>query len=127
MAASNPVPAARRNECGYVVAHVFKRNRQRLQFLHLVKTLLALLAALALAGCTTFNKQDACAAAQTAYSVYLAVINADGQPSKDQILAAQAAAAVLQSQCGWTPPAAQKSKRAAMVDARNVPILLPPK
>ena len=83
-----------------------------------------------LIGCTTINKQDACVAAQTAYSVYLAVINADGQPSKDQILAAQSAAAVLQSQCGWTPPAAQKGMRAkpgVRVDGNMVPIILPPK
>lgn len=95
-----------------------------------MKTLLAILAACVLAGCTTFNKQDACAAAQTAYSVYLAVINADGQPSKDQILAAQAAAAVLQSQCGWTRPSATKSrsvKASARVDGNMVPIILPPK
>ena len=90
-------------------------------------TLLCILAAAFLVGCGTITKQDACVAAQTAYSVYLAVINADGQPSKDQVTAAQAAAAVLQSQCGWASPAAQKSKRAVMVDARNVPILIPPK
>lgn len=95
-----------------------------------MKPLLAIIAALALAGCTTFNKQDACTAAQSAYSVYLAVINADGKPSQDQILAAKAAAAVLQSQCGWTPPAAQKGMRAkpgVRVDGNMVPIILPPK
>ena len=93
-----------------------------------MKPLPALLAALALAGCTTFNKADACTAAQTAYSVYLAVINADGQPSKDQILAAQAAAVVLQQQCGWTPPmVSKKAKSARAVDINMVPVLLPPK
>ena len=93
-----------------------------------MKPLPALLAALALAGCTTFNKADACATAQTAYSVYLAIINADGQPSKDQILAAQAAAAVLQQQCGWTPPmVSKKTKSAIFIDANKVPIILPPK
>jgi outer membrane murein-binding lipoprotein Lpp len=95
-----------------------------------MKPFLALLAALVLAGCTTFQKQDACVAAQTAYSVYLAVINADGKPSQDQIVAAQAAAAVLQSQCGWTPPEAQKGMRAkpgVRVDGNMVPIILPPK
>ena len=89
-----------------------------------MKILLAILTACVLAGCTTFNKQDACSAAQTAYSVYLAVINADGQPSKDQILAAQAAAVVLQQQCGWAPPGAG-SKGVPVNDRRGVPIIIP--
>lgn len=45
-----------------------------------------------------------CQTAQTAYLVYLAVINAGGEPSRDQILAATAAAVFLQQYCGWTPP-----------------------
>ena len=90
-----------------------------------MKIILALLAAALLAGCTTINKQDACAAAQTAYSVYLAVINAKGNPSNDQILAAQAAAVVLQQQCGWTPPGVG-SKGVPVNDRRGVPIILPP-
>lgn len=90
-----------------------------------MKIILALLAAALLVGCTTINKQDACAAAQTAYSVYLAVINAKGNPSNDQILAAQAAAVVLQQQCGWTPPGVG-SKGVPVNDRRGVPIILPP-
>lgn len=88
------------------------------------KQLLALLAALALAGCTTVTKTDACNAATTAYSVYLAVINAKGNPSNDQILAAQAAAVVLQQQCGWAPPGAG-SKGVPVNDRRGVPIIIP--
>ena len=90
-----------------------------------MKPTLALLVACLLAGCTTINKQDACAAAQTAYSVYLAVINAKGNPSNDQILAAQAAAVVLQQQCGWTPPGVG-SKGVPVNARRGVPIILPP-
>ena len=79
-----------------------------------------------LTGCTTFNKQDACAAAQTAYGIYLAVINADGQPSDDQIVAANAAAVVLQQQCGWTAPVAQRGmKSVRLVDKYGVPVLRP--
>ena len=79
-----------------------------------------------LTGCTTFNKQDACAAAQTAYGVYLAVINADGKPSDDQIVAANAAAVVLQQQCGWTAPVAQRGGKAPrLADKYEVPVLKP--
>ena len=84
------------------------------------------LAGLLLTGCTTFNKQDACAAAQTAYGVYLAVINADGKPSDDQIVAANAAAVVLQQQCGWTSPVAQRGGKAPrLADKYGVPVLRP--
>ena len=77
-------------------------------------------------GCTTFSKTDACAAAQTAYGVYLAVINADGKPSDDQIVAANAAAVVLQQQCGWTAPVAQRGGKAPrLADKYGVPVLKP--
>ena len=92
-----------------------------------MKNLLALISVAAvLSGCTTINKTDACMAAQTAYGVYLAVINADGRPSDDQIVAANAAAVVLQQQCGWVPPAATKSKAIVRrTDSYGVPILHP--
>lgn len=83
------------------------------------------LTGLLLTGCTTFNKTDACAAAQTAYGVYLAVINADGKPSDDQIVAANAAAVVLQQQCGWTSPAQRGMKSPRLTDKYGVPILRP--
>lgn len=87
---------------------------------------LILILGLALTGCTTFSKQDACAAAQTAYGVYLAVINADGKPSDDQIVAANAAAVVLQQQCGWTSPVAQRGGKAPrLADKYGVPVLRP--
>ena len=87
---------------------------------------LILILGLALTGCTTFNKQDACAAAQTAYGVYLAVINADGKPSDDQIVAANVAAVVLQQQCGWTSPVAQRGGKAPrLADKYGVPVLRP--
>ncbi len=90
-----------------------------------MKKLLALLSLAAiLNGCTTFNKQDACMAAQTAYGVYLAVINADGKPSDDQIVAANAAAVVLQQQCGWVSPAT-KSRSVKLTDKYGVPVLRP--
>ncbi len=90
-----------------------------------MKKLLALLSlAAVLNGCTTFNKTDACMAAQTAYGVYLAVINADGKPSDDQIVAANAAAVVLQQQCGWVPPAT-KSRSVKLTDKYGVPVLRP--
>jgi len=88
-------------------------------------TLIGICAA-TITGCTTFNKQDACAAAQTAYGVYLAVINADGKPSDDQIVAANAAAVVLQQQCGWTSPVAQRGGKAPrLADKYGVPVLRP--
>jgi hypothetical protein len=97
-------------------------------------------------GCTTvdgepvIDKEQACLAASTAYAIYLAVINADGKPSQDQIAAAQAAAIVLETMCGWTAPPAEETpapepatraaklppKPAKPVDAYGVPILLPP-
>jgi len=84
------------------------------------------LTGLLLTGCTTFNKTDACAAAQTAYGIYLAVINADGKPSDDQIVAANAAAVVLQQQCGWTAPVAQRGmKSPRLTDKYGVPVLRP--
>lgn len=92
-----------------------------------MKRLLALPLALVL-GCSTVSKQDACTAAQSAYAIYLAVINAEGTPSKDQILAATAAAAVLQSQCGWAAPVQTRSLNPAVrSDAYGVPVLLPPR
>lgn len=92
-----------------------------------MKRLLALIAVAAtLSGCTTLNKHDACAAAQTAYGIYLAVINADGKPSDDQIVAANAAAVVLQQQCGWTAPVAQRGmKSPRLADKYGVPVLRP--
>ena len=83
------------------------------------------LTGLLVTGCTTFNKQNACMAAQTAYGVYLAVINADGQPSDDQIVAANAAAVVLQQQCGWTSPAQRGMKSSRLADKYGVPVLKP--
>lgn len=92
-----------------------------------MKRLLALIGIFAatLSGCTTFNKTDACAAAQTAYGIYLAVINADGKPSDDQIVAANAAAVVLQQQCGWTSPAQRGMKSPRLTDKYGVPVLRP--
>lgn len=89
-----------------------------------MKTLLPLLCAAALlVGCKTVTKEDACAAAVSAYTIYLAVINADGKPSNDQILAAQAAAAVLTQQCGWTNP----KRNLLAFDQYGVQKVLPPK
>lgn len=94
------------------------------------RILISALATGLLAGCTTVNKSDACNAATTAYSVYLAVINAKGNPSHDQIIAAQAAAAVLTAQCGWSTPGAIAVRDMMLPppnDRNGVPILLPPK
>lgn len=89
-----------------------------------MKAILPILCAVALlAGCKTVTKEDACAAAITAYTVYLAVINADGHPSADQIVAATAAASVLQTQCGWSNPV----RKLVAIDQYGVPKLLPPK
>lgn len=89
-----------------------------------MKEIIPILCAVALlAGCKTVTKEDACSAAITAYTVYLAVINADGKPSNDQILAAQAAAAVLTQQCGWTNP----KRNLLAFDQNGVQKVLPPK
>ena len=89
-----------------------------------MKTLIPILCAAALlVGCKTVTKDDACAAANSAYTIYLAVINADGHPSQDQIVAAQAAAAVLHQQCGWSNP----KRNLVALDQYGVPKLVPPK
>lgn len=89
-----------------------------------MKTLIPILCAAALlVGCRTVTKEDACAAAVSAYTVYLAVINADGRPSADQILAANAAASVLATQCGWHNPV----RNLVALDQYGVPKLVPPK
>lgn len=94
------------------------------------RTLLTAIAAIGLmfTGCQTtpnITKEDVCAIATTAYAVYLAIINADGKPSDDQIAAAQAAALILQMQCGWQPPEQPAGKSKALVDKWNVPVLVP--
>lgn len=102
-----------------------------------MKRLLTIAAALGLlaSGCETtpkLTKEDVCSIATTAYAIYLAVINSDGKPSDDQIAAAQAAAVVLQAQCGWGAPATITTTRATVkstetkrVDAWGVPVLVP--
>lgn len=96
-----------------------------------MKTILSIVACTLLVGCSTITKQDACNTAQAAYAAYLvyqqAQINGGKPPSQDQILAAQAAAAVLTTQCGWTPPAAFKAIALPPPNDRfGVPIILPP-
>lgn len=96
-----------------------------------MKKLLALAVLAALVGCKTPTKQNICMTAQTAYTLYLAYqqsqINSGKPPSNDQILAAQAAAIVLQQQCGWTPPVVTKNLFVApRVDLNGVPIIRPP-
>lgn len=103
-----------------------------------MKNLISSLVVVALlAGCAstpTITKEDVCAAALSAYGIYLAVINASDNPAADQIAAAQAAAAVLTAQCGWTQ--ATTTSRASLaspaapspkVDEFGVPVLTPPK
>lgn len=90
-----------------------------------MKTLLPILCAAALlVGCKTVTVDDACKAAIAAYQVYVVIMYSDGQPSKDQLKAAQAAAVVLQSQCGWT---VSNDRSVATVDGNGVPKLRPPK
>jgi hypothetical protein len=90
-----------------------------------MKRILPLLAGLLVlaAGCKTVTKEDVCATAQSAYTIYLAIINADGKPSNDQILAAQAAAAILTQQCGWTNP----KRNLLAFDQNGVQKIIPPK
>lgn len=92
-----------------------------------------------LAGCSTtsINKQEVCAGAAATYAAYLAVINANGVPSRDQIVGALAAAAVLQETCGWKNPndkvatttvdgASVTVRLTGAPDRHGVPILVAP-
>lgn len=80
-------------------------------------------------GCATSGTPEqhaqTCATAQAAYAAYQAVLAASDKPSKDQILAAAAAGAFLQVQCGWTTPPTKA--RGPIADANGVLILTPPK
>jgi len=93
-----------------------------------MKTILLIVACALLVGCSTITKQDACDTAQAAYIAYKqAQINGGNPPSQDQINAAQAAAAILTIQCGWTPPAASKAIALPPPNDRfGVPIIIPP-
>ena len=95
------------------------------------RKLLTLLAScLVLVGCQSvpeITHEDVCAMATTAYAVYLAIIYSDGKPSEDQIAAAQAAAIVLQAQCGWVAPEIPEGIakiNTIRIDRYGVPVLV---
>jgi hypothetical protein len=100
-----------------------------------MKTLLGKLAAFGAVaslaiGCAQLpgDREQTCANAIAAYEVYRAVIAAGDKPSKEQVLAAAAAGAFLQVNCGYTAPVV-KSGRVAIVpvDSNGVLILQAPK
>jgi len=95
------------------------------------RKLLTLLAScLVLVGCQSvpeITHEDVCAMATTAYAAYLAIIYSDGKPSEDQIAAAQAAAIVLQAQCGWVAPEIPEGIakiNTIRIDRYGVPVLV---
>jgi hypothetical protein len=88
-----------------------------------------------IAGCTTLERQQTCETARVAYEVYMAVLESGDAPSKEQIMAAKAAAAFLAVYCAVpvpeaTPadPATRGSFAPPAVDGYGVLILgkLPP-
>ena len=85
--------------------------------------LLPIVAAL-LAGCASQSGSDSdpCEKYVAAYQLYMSSTAGGRVPSKDEIQAAQAAAAYLQLRCGWTAPAARGFR---VVDAHGVPVITP--
>lgn len=85
--------------------------------------LIPILAAL-LAGCASQSGSDSdpCERYVAAYQLYQASTAGGRVPSKDEVQAAQAAAAYLQLRCGWTAPAARGFR---VEDAYGVPIIRP--
>ena len=78
-----------------------------------------------LAGCSsTPDKSQRCSSYAAAYNAYQA-ISAQRTPSKDEVMAAQAAAAFLSMYCNWGPAAA--AGRELGVDQNGVPIIVPPR
>lgn len=90
-----------------------------------MKTLIALLAAIAIAGCTSQPggtggippKEDRCAAYANALALYQAA-TVFRDPTEDEIKGAKAATAFLAASCGW--------QRARAVDSWGVPVIAKP-
>lgn len=81
-----------------------------------------------LAGCSStsnWNKEQTCETATLAYTVYQAVVASGHEPSKEEVMAARAAAAFLSVYCGWTTPAAKSGLGdRKWVDSRGVLIVV---
>lgn len=90
------------------------------------RSLLLLVAAAAvLVGCASQpGSDDPCERYVAAYQLYQASLASGRVPSKDEVQAAQAAAAYLQLRCGWTAPAARGF---TVEDGYGVPILTAPR
>lgn len=79
-------------------------------------------------GCLTPQQREmTCQAAQIAYETYQGVLAGGHQPSKDEIIAATAAAAFLHAYCAWTATDAPVSTgRAFVIDSNGVLVVRPP-
>lgn len=85
--------------------------------------------ALAVVGCANLEKAKdwTCATAQASYAGYLAAVNAGLEVSPETVAGVTAAAGFLSAFCDWHSPAnPARSLNAPTIDARGVPILLPP-
>lgn len=91
---------------------------------------------LAFTGCNTTSENSgqvaavACDTAQAAYVGYLAALNAGLEVDEKTKLAAAAAAATLQTLCGWHAPTNNQTRTLVTigtVNAHGVPVLFPPR
>lgn len=88
-----------------------------------MKNLISLVCLVLTIGCSSVpDKESRCSSYAAAYNAYK-IIAAQRGPSKDEILAAQAAAAFLSMYCNWAPAVA--AGRDLGVDEYGVPIITP--
>lgn len=86
---------------------------------------LAAIFATGCAGNLPGDREQTCANAAAAYEVYKAVLNSGDKPSKEQVLAAAAAAAFLQINCGYVSPTTKSANGTTVnVDRNGVLILV---